>query len=48
MLAGYVPDGMTLAAAKQLRERDPKAYLCNRADRARHVALMLDLQERGA
>jgi len=49
MLAGYVPDGMTLAAAKQLRERDPKAYLVqSRRTVARHVALMLDLQERGA
>jgi urocanate hydratase len=49
MLAGYVPDGMTLAAAKQLRERDPKAYLVqSRRTVAKHVALMLDLQERGA
>src|SRR5262245_3709550 len=49
MLAGYVPDGMTLAAAKQLRERDPKAYLVqSRRTVARHVALRLDLQERGA
>ena len=49
MLAGYVPDGMTLQAAKQLRERDPKAYLVqSRRTVARHVALMLDLQERGA
>ena len=49
MLAGYVPDGMTLPAAKQLRERDPKAYLVqSRRTVARHVALMLDLQERGA
>jgi urocanate hydratase len=49
MLIGYVPDGMTVAAAKVLRERDPKAYLVeSRRTVARHVALMLDLQERGA
>jgi urocanate hydratase len=44
-----VPDGMTVAQAKALRERDPKAYLVeSRRTVARHVALMLDLQERGA
>ncbi|MBL8726118.1 MAG: urocanate hydratase, partial [Planctomycetes bacterium] len=49
MLVGYVPDGMTVAAAKALRERDPKAYLvASRRTVAKHVALMLDLQERGA
>lgn len=49
MLVGYVPDGMTVAAAKALRERDPKAYLIeSRRTVAKHVALMLDLQERGA
>ncbi len=49
MLIGYVPDGMTVAAAKALRERDPKAYLVqSRRTVARHVSLMLDLQERGA
>ncbi|MFY9342309.1 MAG: urocanate hydratase [Planctomycetota bacterium] len=49
MLVGYVPDGMTVAAAKALRERDPKAYLKESGRTvAKHVALMLDLQERGA
>jgi urocanate hydratase len=49
MLIGYVPDGMTVAQAKALRERDPKAYLVeSRRTVARHVSLMLDLQERGA
>ncbi|MBX3461764.1 MAG: urocanate hydratase [Planctomycetes bacterium] len=49
MLVGYVPDGMSVAAAKALRERDPQAYLReSRRTVARHVALMLDLQERGA
>src|SRR5262245_15114734 len=49
MLVGYVPDGMTVQRAKELRERDPKAYLAeSRRTVARHVSLMLDLQERGA
>ncbi len=49
MLVGYVPDGMTLAAAAALRERDPQGYLReSRRTVARHVASMLDLQERGA
>ncbi|MBL9078892.1 MAG: urocanate hydratase [Planctomycetes bacterium] len=49
MLVGYVPDGMTVEQAKVLRESDPKRYLVeSRRTCARHVALMLDLQERGA
>ena len=49
MLVGYVPDGMTVEQAKSLRERDPKRYLVeSRRTVAKHVALMLDLQERGA
>jgi len=49
MLAGYVPDGLSLQQAKDLRERDPKAYLReSRRTVAKHVSLMLDLQERGA
>ena len=49
MLVGYVPDGMTVAQANELRTRDPKAYLVeSRRTVAKHVALMLDLQERGA
>ncbi|MBL8727800.1 MAG: urocanate hydratase [Planctomycetes bacterium] len=49
MLIGYVPDSMTVQQAKALRERDPKAYLVeSRRTVAKHVALMLDLQERGA
>jgi urocanate hydratase len=49
MLIGYVPDGMTVQQAKVLRERDAKAYLVeSRRTVAKHVALMLDLQERGA
>ena len=49
MLIGYVPDGMTVEQASALRERDPKAYLEeSRRTVARHVSLMLELQERGA
>ncbi|MBK8097801.1 MAG: urocanate hydratase [Planctomycetes bacterium] len=49
MLIGYVPDGMTVAAAKDLRTRDPKAYLvASRRTVCKHVALLLELQERGA
>ncbi|MEQ1632359.1 MAG: urocanate hydratase, partial [Planctomycetota bacterium] len=49
MLIGYVPDGMTLAQANALRQRDSKAYLeASRRTVCKHVSLMLDLQERGA
>ena len=49
MLVGYVPDGMTVEAADALRERDPKGYLRESGRTvAKHVALMLELQERGA
>jgi len=49
MLIGYVPDGMTVEQAGELRERDPKAYLRESSRTvARHVSLMLELQERGA
>ncbi len=49
MLIGYVPDGMSLEQANDLRKRDPKAYLKeSRRTVCKHVALMLDLQERGA
>ncbi len=48
-LNGYVPNGMPLAAAVELRQRDPKAY----AERSlaaivRHVEAMLRLQKMGA
>ncbi|MGE3171125.1 MAG: urocanate hydratase [Planctomycetota bacterium] len=49
MLVGYVPDGMTVEAAKALRESDPKEYLRQSGRTVcKHVSLMLDLQERGA
>jgi urocanate hydratase len=49
MLNGYVPDGMSLAAALALRTRDPQTYVTRaRATACKHVRLMLDLQRRGA
>ncbi len=48
-LVGYVPNGLTLAEAVALRERDPDAYV-ERSMRAmaEHVRAMLALQSRGA
>jgi urocanate hydratase len=48
-LNGYVPNGMTLAEAIELRSRDPKAYQERSLDAiARHVEAMLELQNMGA
>ncbi|PSH05516.1 MAG: urocanate hydratase [Acidobacteria bacterium] len=48
-LNGYVPNGMTLAEARELRVRDPKAYEARSlAAIARHVEGMLRLQKMGA
>jgi urocanate hydratase len=48
-LNGYVPNGMTLAEALQLRAQDPDKYI-ERSMRSMgvHVEAMLALQERGA
>jgi len=48
-LGGYVPDGMSYAAALELRARDPQRYEAEsfRTMKA-HVELMLELQRRGA
>ncbi len=48
-LTGYVPDGMSLAAAQALRQGDPAEYQ-RRAIEAmgRHVAAMLALKDNGA
>lgn len=48
-LNGYVPNGMTLAAALQLRAKNPDEYM-ERSMRAMavHVEAMLALQKRGA
>jgi len=48
-LNGYVPNGMSLEAALELRRRDPKAYEEKSLDAiARHVEGMLRLQKMGA
>jgi urocanate hydratase len=48
-LNGYVPSGMTLEAALELRKDDPKAYLERSLDTmSRHVEGMLKLQKMGA
>lgn len=46
---GYIPNGLSLAEAAALRERDPETYK-ERAlqSMARHVGYMLELQRRGA
>src|SRR5436305_5040122 len=48
-LNGYVPNGMSLAEALQLRQQDPRAYQEKSLDAmARHVEGMLRLQKMGA
>ena len=48
-LNGYVPNGMTLEAAVELRKNDPKAYLQRSLDAmSRHVEGMLRLQKMGS
>jgi urocanate hydratase len=48
-LNGYVPNGMSLAEANELRTRDPKGYLDKSLDAiAAHVRGMLALQKMGA
>jgi urocanate hydratase len=48
-LNGYVPNGMTLQAALELRKRDPQAYREKSLDAmARHVEGMLRLQKMGS
>ena len=48
-LNGYVPHGMTLEAAVELRTADPAAYVKrSTASMGVHVAAMLELQKRGA
>jgi len=49
MLNGYVPAGMTLEEALELRETDPGEYVQrSTASVVRHVTAMLELQQRGA
>lgn len=48
-LNGYVPDGITLSAAKELRVSNPKEYVERSIDAmGRHVRAMRDLQDAGA
>src|SRR5215469_11752777 len=48
-LNGYIPGGLTLDAADELRRSDPKAYLERSLDSiARHVEGMLELQKSGS
>ena len=48
-LNGYMPAGLTLEQAAQLRETDPQGYVRrSRASMARHVEAILELQRRGA
>jgi urocanate hydratase len=48
-LGGYVPDGLSLDDAAELRERDPQRYIeLSRASMAAHCAAMVEFQERGA
>jgi urocanate hydratase len=48
-LAGYIPEGLTVKEAADLRESDPKGYLKrSMASIAKHVEAMLEIQERGA
>lgn len=46
---GYVPNGLTLEEAKELREKDPAAYKeRSLKSMARHVGFMLELKRRGS
>ncbi len=48
-LNGYIPAGLTLAAAAELRRREPEEYVRRaRASIVAHVRAMLDLQRGGA
>ncbi len=49
MLNGYVPNGMSLGDAMELRRKDPAAYVVrSTATAVAHVRAMLELQRRGA
>ena len=48
-LGGYVPDGLSLDDAAELRESDPQRYIeRSRTSMAAHCAAMVEFQERGA
>ena len=49
MLNGYIPAGLSVEAAAELRARDPEAYLARAyASLAEHMRAMLELQKSGA
>ena len=49
LLNGYVPGGMTLAAAVELRQKNPQEYLQkSQASVVAHVEAMLAMQQQGA
>lgn len=48
-LIGYFPEGLSVEAAKVLREQNPEEYTKRSyATMAKHIELMLELQKRGA
>ncbi|MEH7345015.1 urocanate hydratase [Bacillus sp. JJ1532] len=48
-LNGYVPSGMSLEAAAELRQANPEEYVkLSKASMAKHVQAMLDMMEKGA
>ena len=48
-LIGYFPEGLTVAAANELRKTDPETYVKRSYETmAKHVRQMLTLQDRGA
>jgi urocanate hydratase len=48
-LIGYIPKGLSLAEAAELRARDPKGYVAkSTASIVDHVRAMLEMQKRGA
>lgn len=47
-LNGYIPEGLSLAAAKELREKNPEEYIKRSvASMGRHVEAMLKFKEKG-
>lgn len=48
-LNGYIPAGLSLVEANELRQRDPETYIRrSRASMVEHVRAMLEMQRRGA
>jgi len=48
-LAGYIPEGLTIEEAADLRASDPKGYIARSMESiAKHVRAMLQIQDQGA